>query len=105
MFNMRFIELLALLSTALAAPLLQVEQGATVVPGQHIIKLKHDEAAVSASAVQALTQSLSTALKFSYSLSGFHGFAGTLSDTELAKLHASEHVGLYTPQVSRNHFG
>jgi len=91
---MRFIPLLTFLSTALAAPLLQVEQGATVVPGQYIIKFKHDEAAVSASAVQALTQSLSKAPKFSYSLSGFHGFARTLSDAELARLQASEHVRL-----------
>jgi cerevisin len=99
---MRFIELLTFLSTALAAPLLQAEQGATVVPGQYIIKFKHDEAVVSASVVRALTQSLSAAPKFEYSLSGFHGFAGTLSDAELAKLQASEHVGLQA-QVSRNH--
>ncbi|KAF3050137.1 hypothetical protein E8E11_009390 [Didymella keratinophila] len=88
---MRFIELLTFLSIPLAAPLLQVEQGATVVPGLYIIKFKHDETAVSESAVQVLMQSLSAAPKFSYSLSGFHGFAGTLSDAELARLQASEH--------------
>jgi cerevisin len=89
---MRFIELLTFLSTTLAAPLLQVEQDAIVVPGQYIVKFKHDESAVSASAVQTLTQSLSAAPKFEYSLSGFHGFAGTLSDAELANFQSSEHV-------------
>lgn len=96
---MRFIEHLALLSTALAGPLLQVEHGATAVPGQYIIKFKHDAATVSASAVQALTQSLSTAPKHEYSLSGFHGFAGTLSDAELARLQASKHVSLHPADV------
>lgn len=89
---MRFINFTTFLSTALAAPLLQVEQDATVVPGQYIIKFKHDGSAVSATAMQALTQSISKAPKFTYSFSGFQGFAGTLSDTELATLKASDYV-------------
>lgn len=45
----------------LAAPLLQVEQAATVIPGQCIIKFKHDEAASSTNVTKALEQSLSAA--------------------------------------------
>lgn len=83
---------LTCLSVVFAAPLLQVEQGATVIPGQYIVKLKNDEAAISATAITALKQTLSTAPKFEYSLSGFHGFAGALSATELARFLASKHV-------------
>lgn len=89
---MRVLEHLFFLSTTFAAPLLHVEQSATVVPGQYIVKLKHNEATFSANAVKALSQSLSTSPKYEYSLSGFHGFAGKLSNTELASLQASEHV-------------
>ena len=83
---------LAVLSTAFAAPLLQVERDALVVQGQYIVKLKHDEATISTSTVQTLKQSLSTRPKYDYSFSGFHGFAGTLSKAELARLQASDQV-------------
>lgn len=89
---MRFIKLLAVVSTTLAAPLLQVEPGATVVPGRYIVKFKHDGSVVSAISMQTLKQSLSMAPKFEYSMSGFHGFAGALSRAELANLQASVHV-------------
>lgn len=91
---MRFYELLAYFSTTLAAPLLRVEQGSTVLSGQYIIKFNQNEGAASASAFQALTQSLSMAPKFEYSLSGFQGFAGTLTESEVSKLEASEYVPL-----------
>lgn len=80
---------LAFLSTAVAAPLLQVEHDAAVVQGHYIVKLKQDIAVVSA---MALKQSLSTAPKFEYSLSDFRGFAGVLSDVELVKLQTSDQV-------------
>lgn len=80
---------LAFFSTAIAAPLLQVDHDATVVQGQYIVKLKQDVATVY---TMALKQSLSTAPMFEYSLAEFHGFAGFLSNTELAKLQASDQV-------------
>ncbi|KAF2626160.1 subtilisin-like protease [Macroventuria anomochaeta] len=102
---MHFLGLFAFLSTALAAPFFQAEQAATVIPGQYIIKFKHDEAVVSTRAVKALKESLSTAPKFEYSLSGFNGFAGTLSDAEFAKLQASEHVEYIQRDVKMHAYG
>lgn len=89
---MRFLAHLVCLSTALAAPLLTVEPTATVVPGHYIVKLKQEQAAFSTNAIESMKKSLSTPPKFEYSIDGFHGFAGQLSDTELADMKASEHV-------------
>jgi hypothetical protein len=90
--DMHLLAYLAFLSTTLAAPLLQVESAATVVSGQYIVKIKQNEVSAAENGISALTQSLSTPPKFEYSLDGFRGFAGQLSDTELDKLRASKYV-------------
>lgn len=82
------------LSVALAAPLLQVEEAATVIPGQYIVKLKHNKAVTATAAVESIKQSLSIAPKFNYALPEFQGFAGTLSAAEVAGLQASDLVRL-----------
>lgn len=89
---MYFLGHLTLLSAALAAPLLSIEQDGTVVPGHYIVKFKHDETAVSTSALKALKKSLSIPPEFEYSIPGFHGFAGILSEIDLADLQASDDV-------------
>ncbi len=90
--SMHLFIVLPFLSIVIAAPLLQVGKAAKVIPGQYIVKLKHNEATISTNAIRALKESLSVAPKFEYSSLGFHGFAGSLSATEIANLQASEHV-------------
>ena len=77
-----------LLSSTLAAPLTKVD-GADAVPGKYIVKLKGD---VTSLAEDSLTASISTKPDFRYSIPGFRGFAGSISDEELTRLQASEHV-------------
>lgn len=78
--------LLAFLPTAFAAPIL-APRDAAIIPGKYIVKFKGD---FSANAVSAATASISKTPDFTYSV--FNGFAGTLSDEELAKLQADPSV-------------
>jgi hypothetical protein len=80
--------LLALLSCAFAAPVIR-SQGSEAIAGKWIVKLKGD---VTSLAENDLRASISTSPDFDYSMAGFRGFAGTLSDEELARLQDSEHV-------------
>jgi hypothetical protein len=100
--DMHLLAYLVFLSTTLAAPLLQVESAATVVSGQYIVKIKQNEVSAAENGISALTQSLSTPPKFEYSLDGFRGFAGQLSDTELDKLRASKYVREADIEVRRS---
>ncbi|KAL1591724.1 hypothetical protein SLS60_011723 [Paraconiothyrium brasiliense] len=71
-------------AAALAAPLFEQRNA---LPGKYIVKYKSDT--VSTSSIQA---NLANAPEHEYAFGGFTGFAGTLSDTELAKLKASDAV-------------
>ncbi|KAJ8118783.1 hypothetical protein OPT61_g310 [Boeremia exigua] len=102
---MQFSIFVAFLSVALAAPLLNIEHTATVIPDKYIVKLKYDEAGVSTNADKALKQSLSVAPNYEYSYPGFRGFAGTLSATEIAMLQASEHVEYIQPDTRVHAYG
>ena len=90
--SMHLLTYLVFLSTTIAAPLLQAEPAATVVSGQYIVKIKQNEVSAAENGISTLAQSLSIPPKFEYSLDGFRGFAGQLSDIELDKLQASEYV-------------
>lgn len=91
-FDMYLLAYLVFFSTTLAAPVLEVEPAATLVSGQYIVKFKQNETSATENGITALTQSLSTPPKFQYSLEGFRGFAGQLSDIELDNLRASKYV-------------
>ncbi|KAG9193794.1 cerevisin [Alternaria panax] len=80
--------ILALLSSALAAPLSRVD-GTDAVPGKYIIKLKGD---VTSQAEDDLRASISAKPDYQYAMSSFRGFAGSMSDEELTRLQVSEHV-------------
>jgi hypothetical protein len=77
------------LSTAIATPLFKNIRDATVVQGQYIVKFQDQAGRVS---TQNLRDSLSTPPKHEYSLPGFYGFAGALTDAELSQLQASDQV-------------
>lgn len=85
---MRNTVLLALIPAALAAPLIKVRRD-DVIAGKYIVKLLGD---VSTLAENDLKKSIASAPDFEYSVPGFRGFAGTLSDKEVAKLQASSQV-------------
>lgn len=87
-FNMYSSLLLALLPAAFAAPLLK-SRDATLIAGKYIVKFKGD---MHTSAIDEVKASLASAPDFDYAFTGFNGFAGTLSDEELAKLKASDSV-------------
>ncbi|KAJ4359576.1 uncharacterized protein N0V89_000131 [Didymosphaeria variabile] len=72
-------------AAALAAPLLQQRDA---LPGKYIVKMKSD----TMSTMSSMTADLANVPEHEYSFSGFTGFAGTLSDTELANLKASSAV-------------
>ena len=80
--------LLGLIPVALAAPFVNVKRD-DVIEGKYIVKLVGD---VSTFAENELKNSISAAPDHEYSLPGFRGFAGTLTDQELAKLQASNQV-------------
>ncbi|CAO2655570.1 Nn.00g043730.m01.CDS01 [Neocucurbitaria sp. VM-36] len=80
--------LLALIPAALAAPLVKVKRD-DVITGKYIVKLVGD---VSTLAEDELKKSITATPDFEYSLPGFRGFAGTLSDQEVAQLQASSQV-------------
>jgi cerevisin len=80
--------LLALISCAFAAPVIKVESP-DAIAGKWIVKLKGD---VTSFAENDLKSSIANKPDFEYSMSGFRGFAGTLSDEELTRLQASDYV-------------
>jgi cerevisin len=80
--------LLSLISCAFAAPVIRVSSP-DAIAGKWIVKLKGD---VTSLAEIDLKASITSKPDFEYSISGFRGFAGTLSDEELMRLQASDHV-------------
>ncbi|KAF2690018.1 elastase-like serine protease [Lentithecium fluviatile CBS 122367] len=80
--------LLALLPAAFAAPLIK-PRDSTLIAGKYIVKFKGE---MHTSAIDEAKASLASAPDFEYSFGGFNGFAGTLSDDELAQLQASDAV-------------
>jgi cerevisin len=80
--------ILAVISCAFAAPVIRVGSP-DAIAGKWIVKLKGD---VTSLAEIDLKASISNKPNFEYSMSGFRGFAGTLSDEELTRLQASDHV-------------
>jgi hypothetical protein len=86
--------LLALLPAAFAAPL--IKPRAPLVAGKYIVKFKGE---IHTTAIDEAKASLASAPDFEYSFGGFNGFAGTLSDEELAKLQASDSVSF--PKTTR----
>ncbi|KAF1831529.1 subtilisin-like protein [Decorospora gaudefroyi] len=80
--------LFALVACVIAAPLIRV-RSADAVTGKWIVKLKGD---ISSLAEEDLQTSLSTKPDFRYSMDGFRGFAGTLSDEEITRLQASDRI-------------
>jgi cerevisin len=80
--------LLALVSCAFAAPVIRVESPEAII-GKWIVKLKGDATSLAENDLKA---SIFSKLDFEYSMSGFRGFAGTLSDEEITRLQASDHV-------------
>lgn len=79
---------LVLLSSAFAAPLIKVDS-TDAVAGKYIVKLKGD---VTSKAEEGLTAPITANIDFKYTMSGFRGFAGSISDQELTRLQASEHA-------------
>ena len=79
----------ALLPSALAAPLINVDR-ANAITEKWIEKLKGD---VTSQAEDGLRASISTKPDWKYAMPGFGGLAGNIYDQELARLQASEHVG------------
>lgn len=84
--------LFALLPAAFAAPLLKVRD-ASVIPGKYIVKFKGE---VSAFAADEAKAEIANTPDFEYSFAGFNGFAGTLTDAEVAKLQANPSVCVWT---------
>jgi hypothetical protein len=80
--------LLALLPAAFAAPLIK-PRDATLIPGKYIVKFKGEMSATAADDIKA---SIAKSPDFDYSFGGFTGFAGALTDEEVAKLQANDAV-------------
>ena len=91
--NMYTPVLLALISLAISAPLTRVD-GEDGIAGRWIVKMKGD---VATQAHDDLVASMSTKPDYAYAMPGFRGFAGIISEEELVRLQASEHVS-YTPE-------
>lgn len=85
---MRCSTLLGLVAVTLAAPLSSTERD-DIIAGKYIVKLKED---ISTAANEALKASIANSPDFEYMLPGFRGFAGTLSEEEVAKLESSAQV-------------
>ena len=81
--------LLALLPAVLAAPLIKAKRG-DAISNKYIIKLKGDIALTSGVDIKATIAAIPD---FEYMLTGFRGFAASLSTEELEKLQASDQVG------------
>lgn len=84
---------LALISLVVAAPLTRID-GADAIAGKWIVKMKGD---VATQAHNNLMASMSTKPDHEYAMPGFRGFSGSISEEELVRLQASEHVS-YTPE-------
>ena len=82
--------LLALLPAAFAAPLI-IPRDDTLIPGKYIVKFKGE---LSTTAIDDVKASIAETPDFTYSFGGFNGFAGTLSEEELANLQANDAVRL-----------
>lgn len=87
---MHFSALLTLLPLTLAAPLINVRRQ-DAIAGKYIVKYKGD---MSTLAEDEIKSNLKDKPDFEYSLPGFRGFAGSLSDAELAQLKSSNAVCL-----------
>ena len=85
--------LLALLPTALAAPLLAHPRGTQVIPNKYIVKMKVDASQADLDAAKAL---LTNAPDHEYGFGGFNGFAGTVSAATVTKLQQTEAVRILT---------
>ena len=92
--NMYTPVLFALISLVFAAPLTRVD-GEDGIAGRWIVKMKGD---VATQAHDDLMASMSTKPDYEYAMPGFRGFASSISDEELVRLQASEHVS-YTPEL------
>ncbi|CAI6320168.1 unnamed protein product [Periconia digitata] len=77
---------LSLLPAAFAAPLV-TPRDASIIPGKYIVKFKGE---MSANAVSEVTASIAKKPDFTYNI--FNGFAGSLSDEEVANLKANPSV-------------
>ncbi|KAF2874489.1 alkaline serine protease P32 [Massariosphaeria phaeospora] len=80
--------LLALIPTALAAPLI-IPRDETLIPGKYIVKFKGEVVTAAHDEAKALVDGTPD---FEYSFGGFNGFAGTLSDEALAQLQTLDSV-------------
>ena len=78
---------LALLSGAFAAPLIKARGNA--ISGKYIVKLKGD---VSTQGDDDLMSFFAATPDHTYSITGFRGFASSLSADEVAKLQAADQV-------------
>lgn len=85
---MYFILLSLLASLVTATPLVKAP-GSKAIANKWIVKLKDNVATMAADGVKA---AISTKPDYQYSMPGFRGFAGTLSDDEVALLQASDQV-------------
>ncbi|KAI4944138.1 hypothetical protein J4E91_008993 [Alternaria rosae] len=79
---------LALISLVVAAPLIRID-GADAIAGKWIVKMKGD---VAMQAHINLMTSMSTKPDHEHAMPGFRGFSGSISEEELVRLQASEHV-------------
>jgi cerevisin len=85
---MHLLLLSLLVPFATTAPLLKARHS-DAISDKWIVKLKDS---VTALATNGLKQALSTEPDYHYSMPGFRGFAGTLSDGEIARLQVSDQV-------------
>ncbi|EUC31046.1 hypothetical protein COCCADRAFT_38791 [Bipolaris zeicola 26-R-13] len=85
---MYFLLLSLLASLATATPLVKARRS-NAIANKWIIKLKDNVATMAVDGVKA---ALSTEPDYQYSMPGFRGFAGTLSDEEVALLQASDQI-------------
>ena len=79
---------LALLPAVFAAPLIKAKR-ADVIAGKYIVKLKGDMSTTSADDLKA---SVAATPDHEYSMSGFQGWAGSLTDDEVSRLQAEDQV-------------
>lgn len=88
---MHFSVILALISSTLAAPAVNAISAVEIssIPGSYIVKLKNH---ISTPAASDLKSIFFTEPRHEYSMSNFHGFAGTFTTEEMAYLEASDMV-------------
>ncbi|EUC44497.1 hypothetical protein COCMIDRAFT_98093 [Bipolaris oryzae ATCC 44560] len=86
---MYFLLLSLLASLATATPLVKVPRRSNAIANKWIVKLKDNVATM---AVDGVKSALSTEPDYQYSMPGFRGFAGTLSDEEVALLQVSDEI-------------